>query len=125
MVEVRIDRVSKYGVMIDGQWINWSKNFKPLDVKKGDVLDVTLDSKGHIIYATIVGGDVPNALVEEIKGIVDKDMARSREILKGQCLNLVFSKLEGNIKSPSWRKEAIELSVTLFAELQHAGYLRW
>lgn len=117
MAIVKVDAVSKFGVKVDNQWINWSKYYKPLECKKGDFLDVSFDSKGYIVQAELVSPDS--------KVLVDEKITKARDILKGQCLNIVFQRLEGNIKSPEWRKEAYDLAVVLFAELQNAGYLRW
>jgi hypothetical protein len=121
MVEIKVDRTSKFGVMVDGKWLNWSKGVVPPMVVKGDSLDVTLDSKGKIVYAEKLGVSSPP--IQEVPFNVDS--VRSREILKGQCLNIVFAKLDGNIGSAAWRTEAISITAVLFEELELAGYLKW
>jgi hypothetical protein len=121
--------------MVDGKWINFSNAFKQLlDIKKERIYpnqsyNITLDSKGKITYIESVVEDSVKA-TESITSPPFKPSqppldVRAREILKGQALNLVFTNLEGNIKSKEWRTEAISLSAVLFAELQNAGYLKW
>jgi len=120
MTEVVVDRVSKFGIMVDGRWVNWSKGFKPLFVQKGDLFDVSLDSGGHISGATKLSSKV----IVPLDAVSD----RSREILKGQCLNYAFAwacALGWDLEKPELRKRIADVAVVLFAELQNAGYLRW
>lgn len=45
--------------------------------------------------------------------------------LKALCLEMVFTRLSGNISSEEWRFEAIRLSHRLFEELKQAKYEEW
>ncbi len=117
MAEVKVDRVSKFGVMVDGQWINFSKAFIPIDVQKGDILDVTLDSKGKIVYANRLGGASPN-----IPKIASNGDSRARDILWGQCLNLshdwMVYKTSYDLTIPEGREQWFMLALIYYKELQ-------
>ena len=127
MVKIKVDAVSQFGVKVDGKWVNFSKGFKP-DVLRDNSYDVTLDSKGKIKDIVAVGG----SSLSTDKPVSNGDSVRQREILKGQCLNLTFENLSNNPRSPEFdlrdasdRKELLEQTAILFAEIQNAGFLRW
>ena len=122
-MEVKIDAVSKFGVKIDGKWVSWDKKFKPLDVRKGDSLNIEVNGAGFITKASLIEQEsVSKQVVKEATRDVQRD------ILKGQCLKIASDFAvhnNWNLEMPESRKRMLDLSVVLFAELQNAGYLRW
>lgn len=120
-MNIKVDAVSKFGMKVDNKWVGYDRKFKPIEVRKGDLLDIELNDEGFIIKASLIEKEsVSKQVVREAS--VDY---RQREILKGQCLNIVASKLDGNIASADYRKDLIAITTVLFAELQDAGYLIW
>ena len=122
-MRIKVDAVSKFGVKVDGKWVSFDKKFKPIELRKGDVLDVEVNDAGFITKASLIEKEsVSKQVVREATRDVQRD------ILKGQCLKIAtdYCMLKGyNLEMPEGRKKLFDLSVVLFAELQNAGYLKW
>lgn len=124
----KINSISKFGLTFTDNpkvWYNLAKgtNSEILqDLKRDMVIDVQINDDGKItdIFDSSEVAKDPKPSEPSID-------SRARDILKGQCLNIAFEFVgrTGNLFSPQSRKEAIDLGVVLFAELQNAGYLRW
>lgn len=57
-----VEAVSKYGVMVEGKWINTVKDFDLTKFRKGQsyTVNTTTDSKKREVISAIVGSDAAN-----------------------------------------------------------------
>jgi hypothetical protein len=81
---------------------------------------------------SLVKNDATSEAISGLFNTLDKKATsfnndRSREILKGQCLNIACSAVfhSGDIGFDSNRARAIKFAHKLFAELEDADYYMW
>lgn len=83
--DITVEAVSKYGVMVEGSWINTAQGFDLTKFRKGQSYKVntTVDRKGKTIISAIVGSDAANtptaAQVEAAKTEAPKPAAKSNK----------------------------------------------
>lgn len=138
---MKVVALSKYGFKVDSLKNDWEKVDKCLlnreifkNLEKGSEIEVVeRNKKGFIIDFKLIPIEpfdtrkLLDAMVNganEIKANID---SRSRDILKGQCLNIACNAVFMNrdIGFDMNRDKAIKLAQKLFIELEQANYYGW
>ena len=125
--------VGKFGLKLDdlkSRWINFDSSFKDVaSLRKGMVVDIELSKAGKIIKVSdasrLVGvSDVKDVVVPP--SLSSCPSHQELNILKAQCLNFVFDKLDfERLNKRVYREQAYELALVMFKELQLRNYHGW
>lgn len=122
----KIVALSNFGFKIDSlnsKWLSMDKYsidktpFKQL--KKGVLIDsIILNDKGFVTSFSVVGVD--GGVVPMTPDFSPSSSSNhSKDILKGQCLNIVFNKLNlAQLSDPKFRNDMYDLALILFKELE-------
>jgi hypothetical protein len=124
----KIVALSKYGFKLDSLKNNWEKVDKSLlnrelfqSLEKGMSIDVKGRNREGFITEFVV--NKPLSLDLEFNMNASH---KHRDILKGQCLNIVFNSLIGqDLGFDKNRETGIRIAQKLFAELEAANYYNW
>ena len=125
----KIVSLSKYGFKLDSLRNDWEKVDKSLlnrDIFKGlekgmNVEIIGRNKEGFVTDLKIIKS-LTTDLGEDVK-VLDK---HKRDILKGQCLNIVFNSLIGqDLGFDKNRETGIRIAQRLFTELEAADYYNW
>jgi hypothetical protein len=132
----KITKLSPYGFKLESTGDQWnrcdnrlinSQIFKSLKIgdiiekaivnKKGFITEINLNSEGSKVYTST-----------KIYSSINTQSSPQNNILKGQCLNLVFNAMfcngadNYNIENSDMRERAIKLSKKLYDELKDAKF---
>ena len=122
--------LSKYGFKVDSLKNDWEKVDKSLlsrdvfkNLKRGDELEIVSRNSGGFITEIKVS---PMAVIIPESKVSNVDPVQ-RNILKGQCLNIVMNQLfnDKNVECDDVRELGIRLAHRLFVELESADYYGW
>lgn len=126
----KIVAIGKYGLKLDdlkSSWINFDKSFSKHSIlKKGLFVDLVLKDR-RIVDVRVVDVPVGVAVVgrEDVVSPLSS-LSTSHNILKGQCLNIVFGKVSYiQLDNKEFRERAYELVLVMLKELELRGYEKW